>query len=228
MGYPLFLFSLLAAVFAVLAIDPVERQTWALENTVFAAGLAFVLATRRRAPLSNTAYTLLFVFFDLHEIGAHYTYSLVPYDVWCERLFVQPLSLGRNHYDRFVHFGFGLLCAPAVRELLVSAAKVGERSSHWLAVAVCMSWSVLYELVEWLAALVFGGETALAYVGTQGDVWDAQKDMGLALSGAVTAMLASMFVERVRLSARAGRLLAPRPRRRWRALRGLPTTSPSR
>jgi putative membrane protein len=227
-GYPLFLFSLLAAVFAVLAIDPVERQTWALENTVFAAGLAFVLATRRRAPLSNTAYTLLFVFFVLHEVGAHYTYSLVPYDVWAERFFGQPLSIGRNHYDRFVHLCFGLFCAPAVRELLVAAVKVGERSSYWLAVAVCMSWSVLYEIVEWLAALVFGGETALAYVGTQGDVWDAQKDMGLALSGAVTAMLASALVERVRLSARAGRLLAPRPRRRWRALRGLPTTSPSR
>jgi putative membrane protein len=139
----------------------------------------------------------LFVFTVLHEIGAHYTYTQVPYERWCEALFGFTASGERNHYDRLVHFAFGLLVAPAVRELVVGIARVTPRVSLWLALQTVISWSALYELVEWGAAVIFGGDTAEAYVGMQGDVWDAQKDMALAAGGALLA-LATVALTRLR------------------------------
>ncbi len=201
MKLPAILLGLFAVLFVVLAIGPSDRLTWALENGLALAGVVFLMLTRKRWPLSNAAYVSLFAFTVLHEIGAHYTYTHVPYDRWSEAAFGASLadSFGweRNHYDRLVHFAFGLLVAPAVRELVVGIARVTPRVSLWLALQTVISWSALYELVEWGAAVVFGGATAEAYVGMQGDVWDAQKDMALAAGGALLA-LATVALSRLR------------------------------
>jgi putative membrane protein len=176
-----------------LAIAPVDRAAWALENAlvvVFAAALGL---SQRRLPLSRVSYTLIFLFLALHEIGAHYTYSEVPYDAWFQSLFGASLdrALGfeRNHFDRLVHFLYGLLLAYPVREVVLRIANMRGFWGYFLPLDFTMSTSMIFELFEWLAAEVFGGDLGAAYLGTQGDVWDAHKDMALASLGALIAML---------------------------------------
>ena len=136
--------------------------------------------------------TLLFLFLVLHEIGAHYTYSLVPYDSWVSALTGRTLSeafgLQRNHYDRLIHFTFGLLVWRPVVELLRAVAPPRGTWRELLPILFILSSSAIYELIEWAAAVVFGGDLGTAYLGTQGDEWDAQKDMASAAAGAVIAM----------------------------------------
>ncbi|MFO1394303.1 MAG: DUF2238 domain-containing protein [Steroidobacteraceae bacterium] len=184
--------SLLAAfvvVWTALAIAPWYRQDWLLENViVFIAVPMFVLGYRRLR-FSNFAYACLFAFLVLHEVGAHYTYSEVPWREWYAALGGVPPT-GRNHYDRLVHFSYGLLMLPIARELHEQRAPAIGLWRWLLPLLFLMSHSVIYELVEWLAAEVFGGELGAAYLGTQGDAWDAQKDMALAaLGGTVATML---------------------------------------
>ncbi len=190
--YPVLLFSLLLLLAAALAIGPHNRADWALENALAFAGVAALIATRRVLPLSRISYTLIFLFLCLHEIGAHYTYSLVPYDAGFEALTGRTLSdlLGwkRNHYDRVVHLAYGLLLAYPVRELFLRVAEVRGFWGYYLPLDVTMATSMLYELIEWGAAEFFGGELGTAYLGTQGDPWDAQKDMALASLGGLLSM----------------------------------------
>jgi putative membrane protein len=181
-----------AALAAWAAVAPLDRHDWLLENVLTAAALALLAATYRRLPLSRTSYALLFVYLCLHEVGSHYTYALVPYDAWSRALFGGSvdalLGWDRNNYDRVVHFSYGLLLAYPIREVVL---RVGDMRGFWgyfLPLDVTMSTSMLYELVEWGVAVVFGGELGMAYLGTQGDVWDAHKDMGLATIGACVAM----------------------------------------
>jgi putative membrane protein len=191
--YLALLAGLLAVEFVWLAIAPVDRAAWALENAlvvVFAAALGL---SQRRLPLSRVSYTLIFLFLALHEIGAHYTYSEVPYDAWFQSLFGASLdrALGfeRNHFDRLVHFLYGLLLAYPVREVVLRIANMRGFWGYFLPLDFTMSTSMIFELFEWLAAEVFGGDLGAAYLGTQGDVWDAHKDMALASLGALIAML---------------------------------------
>jgi putative membrane protein len=178
--------------FALLAIDPVDRATWALENLlVLALGLLLV-GTYRKFRFSRVSYTMIFVFLALHEIGCHYTYSLVPYDAFSARVFGvginELLGWERNHYDRFMHFAYGLLFAYPIREVFLRVVDVRGFWGYLLPLDVTMSTSMIYELIEWGAAVLFGGELGAAYLGTQGDVWDAHKDMALASLGALAAM----------------------------------------
>lgn len=188
--YPLVLLTVYGVVWLALGIDPVFRQDWLLENAIVFVAVPLLVATARRLRFSDFAYTCLFVFFVFHAIGAHYTYSLVPYVDWWESLTGITLE-GRNHYDRAVHFLYGLLVAPAAAELF---AHYGRYSRTW---AFLFPWmfmaghAVIYELVEFAAAIAFGGDLGQAYLGTQGDIWDGQKDMALALAG-TTIMLASL------------------------------------
>lgn len=144
-------------------------------------------------PLSRIYYTLIFIFLLLHEIGSHYTYALVPYDDWFKNITGSTLNsiLGfeRNHFDRLVHFCYGLLLAYPIREIFIRVADVKGFWSYFLPLDLTMSTSMIYELVEWGAAEVVGGDLGMAYLGTQGDVWDAHKDMGLASIGALIAMM---------------------------------------
>ena len=190
--YPAWLLAAFAVYWAVLAIRPWERKTWMLENALTVVFLGILLLSRRRFPLSNVSYTLIFVYLWLHATGAHYTYSKVPYDNW----FTAVLGSGpkqwfgweRNHYDRFVHFCFGFLLAYPVRELFLRVAGARGFWGYYLPLDLTMSFSMLYELIEWAAATVFGGETGHAYLGTQGDPWDGHKDMALATLGAAISM----------------------------------------
>lgn len=192
----------LAGVFAViwvaLAINPHDRSAWALENALVLGLGAVLFATRRAFVFSRVSYTLIFLFLCLHTVGAHYTYSLVPYDDWWRALTGRTLNsvLGweRNNFDRVVHFSYGLLLAYPIREIFLRVAEVRGFWAYFLPMDVTLSTSALYELIEWGAAEFFGGDLGAAYLGTQGDIWDAQKDMALAALGAVIAMAITALV----------------------------------
>jgi putative membrane protein len=157
-----------------------------------------LVITYRRFPFSNISYSLIFTFLCLHTIGAHYTYSLVPYNDWTQKLFGSPLNswfgFQRNHFDRLVHFCFGFLLAYPIREMFLRVAGARGFWGYYLPLDLTMSFSMLYELVEWAAAVRLGGDLRTAYVGTQGDPWDAQKDMALATLGALISMCIVAFI----------------------------------
>jgi putative membrane protein len=135
-------------------------------------------------------------------VGAHYTYSEVPYKDWAtaagswvgvDELGDRLFSGSRNHYDRLVHFSFGLLMAYPVRELFVRVARVRGFWAYYLPLDVVMSFSMIYELIEWAIAVFVGGDVGQSYLGTQGDEWDAHKDMALAtLGGTITICVTAL------------------------------------
>lgn len=188
--------ALLAALFAVLwivlAIAPLHRADWALENVLVLPGVIAIALSWRHITLSRVSYTLIFLFLCLHEVGAHYTYSEVPYDAWFATLtdhsFNDLMGWQRNQFDRLVHFLYGLLLAYPLREIYLRVADARGFWGYFLPLDVTVASSAMYEMVEWLAAVMFGGELGVAYLGTQGDVWDAQKDMLMAGLGAALAM----------------------------------------
>lgn len=198
--YARILLVLLAALTVALGISPHDRADWLLENTLMFGGVAVLVATHRALPLSRISYTLIFAFLCLHSIGAHYTYSLVPYDEWWKAATGHTLSSvtgwERNHFDRLVHFLYGLLLAYPVREVFLRVAEVRGFWGYYLPADVVMATSMVYELIEWGAAEFFGGELGVAYLGTQGDPWDAQKDMALACLGAILSMAITAAINR--------------------------------
>ena len=198
--YLLLLGVLFAVIWIVLAITPRYRADWALENVLVVVFAAFVALTYERLTLSRISYTLIFLFLCLHEVGAHYTYAETPYDEWFKALTGRTLNslLGweRNNFDRVVHFSYGLLLAYPVREIFLRVAAVRGFWGYFLPLDLTMSTSMMFELFEWVAAELFGGELGQAYLGTQGDVWDAHKDMALASLGALIAMLVTYAINR--------------------------------
>jgi putative membrane protein len=200
--YPLILLAIYAVIWALLAIEPLYRDDWLLENVLPAITLPVLWFTRRYMRFSNFTYTLLFLFMALHAVGSHYTYAEVPYDSWFQALTGTKLNplLGfeRNHFDRLLHFLYGLLIFPVYWELF--SAKAGARP-FWLylfTTTFMFSHGAVYEIIEWAAAAWFGGDLGVAYLGTQGDEWDAQKDMGLAMGGSVLALLILLGYRRSR------------------------------
>jgi putative membrane protein len=189
----LLLTALLAIEFVILAIAPHDRKDWMLENALVVLFVAAMVATYRKLTLSRISYFLIFVFLSLHLIGAHYTYSLVPYDEWFRAVTGSSLNelVGweRNNFDRVLHFLYGLLLAYPVREVFLRVARLRGFWGYLFPLDITMSTSMLYELIEWGAAAVFGGELGQAFLGTQGDIWDAHKDMALASCGALIAMM---------------------------------------
>jgi putative membrane protein len=198
--------DLLAVVFAViwvlLAIDPLYRQDWLLENLLVVGFALAFLWWRRALQLSKLSSTLIFVFLCVHEVGAHYTYAEVPYDKWAQALIGTTMTdlfgLSRNHFDRLEHFFYGLLLSYPMREAYVRAQMLTGRLTYTIPITITLAFSALYEIIEWGAAEIVGGELGVAYLGTQGDVWDAQKDMGLAGLGAILAMAATFAAHRRR------------------------------
>ena len=196
--YPRVLLGLYALWFLAWAWKPWVFKDWMLEHVLTVLWLGFLILTHRRFPFSNISYTLIFVHLCLHTIGAHYTYALVPYNDWTQAAFGFRLNdlfgFQRNHFDRLVHFSFGLLLAYPIREVFLRIAGVRGFWGYYLPVDLTMSFSMLYELIEWWAAVLFGGELGQAYLGTQGDVWDAHKDMSMATIGAVVSMSLVAFI----------------------------------
>lgn len=201
-------FHLVAGMFLdewmVLAIHPYNRKDWALENALAIGFVLTLVASCRWLPLSRISYTLIFIFLGLHEIGAHYTYAEVPYDRWVLECTGGSLNnffgWERNNFDRVVHFFYGLLFVYPIREIYLRVTDVRGFWGYFLPLDLTMSTSMLFELFEWGAAVIFGGDLGIAYLGTQGDIWDAQKDMAIASLGAVSAMavtaLLNMYLQR--------------------------------
>lgn len=181
---PLLCLALFAAIWLALALRPRDRADWLLENLPTFLAVPAAVLTYRRFRFSDQSYVQATLFLILHTIGSHYTYSEVPIGDWAR----DALGLGRNHYDRAVHLLFGLLLLRPSRELLLRRPRqFGRATLFTLSVAVVVCWSAIYELVEWIVAALADPAAGTAYLGTQGDVWDAQKDMALALLGALVA-----------------------------------------
>jgi putative membrane protein len=201
-AYPLALLIVYAAWWLALAIAPRDREAWLLENALVFATLPLLIRGYRGLRYSNLAYTAMFLFFCVHAVGAHYTYSEVPYDVWLERWAGFDLQtvfgFERNHFDRGVHFLYGMLLMPAIAELLQARGRLQGMWRQLLPLMFLMANSELYELIEWQAAAWFGGSLGQAFLGTQGDVWDAQKDSTSALLGGLLGLPAYRLLSRVR------------------------------
>lgn len=190
--YLLILGGLFAAWWIFMAIRPRHLDTWALENALAIALLAFLAVFHRYLLFSRVSYTMIFVFMCLHQVGAHYSYSEVPYDVWFQNLtgrtFNSLFGWERNHFDRVVHFSYGLLLAYPIREIFLRVANVRGFWGYFLPLDLTASTSMLFELLEWGTAEMFGGDLGESFLGAQGDIWDAQKDMALASLGALVTM----------------------------------------
>ena len=179
------LLALVAAVFIWSGIKPHDRLTWFLEVLPVIIVVPLLIATRRRFPLSDLLYVLIAVHAIILMVGGRYTYAEVPLGFWMQKWF----GFTRNHYDRIGHFAQGFIPAIAAREIYLRLAKL--RRDGWLnliVVATALAISALYELFEWAVAEL-SGTAADAFLGTQGDVWDTQKDMCLALIGATVALI---------------------------------------
>jgi putative membrane protein len=188
--FPLILLSLFVLVWIILGVNVTFYEDWKMENWLTVPFVILLYVLHRWFRLSNLSYGLIFAFMTMHILGSHYTYAEVPFGYWLSEV----LGLGRNHYDRIVHFSFGLLMAYPMREV---AIRIGNNKGFWglyVPVEFVLATSCVYELIEWGIAIVFGGDLGIAYLGSQGDVWDAQKDMAAAGLGSIISMTAVFFV----------------------------------
>ena len=179
------LLSIFSVFWVALAINPLYRDIWIAENLVLALCLTFIISTYKSMPFSNTSYWLIFIFCILQTIGAHYTYAEVPVGFWVADL----LEIERNHYDRLVHFSFGFLLALPLKEVITRNIKFSSyHSTILILVLVFLGIGSFYEIIEWLYAIFYeqhqSPQTVDSFLGSQGDVWDAEKDMLLTGLGA--------------------------------------------
>lgn len=168
-----------------MAQAPIDRADWLLENFLVVVFIGLLIATYRKFPLSDLSYMLITVFMTLHSIGAHYSYAYVPVGFWFQETFQQT----RNHYDRLVHFSFGLMMAYPVREIFLRVANAKGFWAYYLPLDCILAFSAMYEIMESWFAQIVSPDLGDAWLGTQGDIWDAQKDMTAALVGAFLCML---------------------------------------
>ena len=174
------------------AIAPLHRFDWFLENLLVFAAVAGLALAYRRHPFSTLSYLLITVFLTLHTLGSHYTYAEVPLGAW----FGEVFEVGRNHYDRVVHLTFGLLIAYPLREVFLRHTDIRGFPLYFLPFAIVAAASNAYEFIEWVIAMIVDSESALAFLGTQGDVFDAQKDTGLAIVGSIVSLAATALFSR--------------------------------
>lgn len=190
----------LAAIYLTLVfwsgLFPAERDTWLLEHLVVAMALLVLWHAHNHVQFSAIAQVGIVLTLCIHSIGAHYTYSLTPYDSFFGTLLGVSINdlfgWQRNNYDRIVHFVYGFCLAPAFKETVAQWLKLNDARAHFIAANLILSTSLLYELIEWGAAEIFGGDLGMAYLGAQGDIWDAHADMALAGAGWLLAYLLSL------------------------------------
>lgn len=184
-GFRLVLLGIFVATWCWAAWKPLHPDDWLLENYLVFFWVPVLVVTARFFSLSDISYGLITLFLCLHVVGSHYTYAEVPFGdtlrYW--------VGADRNMYDRLVHFAFGLLLAYPVREVLMRIAGLRGFWAYFFPVDITFSFSSIYEIIEWKAAAITAPDLGLAFLGTQGDIWDAQKDMLLAGTGAIVAML---------------------------------------
>ena len=184
----------MAVVIFVTGYRPEKVFDWWLENMAAMTFIAVLAITYRRLPLSDLSYLLIFVYLSLHEWGAEYKYSDVPLGEW-----MKPwLGTTRNHYDRVMHFSYGLLLSYPMQEWFMRVVGVTSRWRYLLPVESTLAFSACYEMLEAFAASVLTPERGEEFVGMQGDMWDSQKDMFMAGLGAITAMILLAAVRTMR------------------------------
>lgn len=177
------LLGVYAVLFLVLAFHPVDRTTWFVENLTVWIILAVILVFYARGIcFSNTAYILMFVLIYLHTIGGHYTFALVPFD-WVTNFF----GFERNHYDRIAHFSVGFYAFTIAEWLWAKKLVANKFLLFTYPVFTIATVAMSYELIEWVYAALANPEAGIAYLGSQGDIWDAQKDMLADTLGALVA-----------------------------------------
>ncbi len=176
-----------------MADAPVDPQFWMLANILPVCLVGFLAATYRRFRLSNLSYLLITLFLTLHTIGAHYTYAQVPVGYWVET----ALELSRNPFDRVVHFSFGFLLTYPLLEVLVRFLSLSGFVSYYVSVMTPLGLSGLWEILESWVAQTVSPEQGIEYLGSQGDIWDAQQDIAAALYGALLCLLLTMTVRKV-------------------------------
>jgi putative membrane protein len=182
--YKLFLIGVFLVAWVWSGINPVYPHDWWLENYLVFIFVPIVLLLARYFKLSNASYTLITIYMILHVIGSHYTYSEVPFGDTLAHWF----GTERNMYDRLVHFAFGFLLAYPIREVFMRLSSAKGFWSYYFPLDLVGAFSALYEIIEWIAARNVDPAAGLAFLGAQGDVWDAQKDMLVAIIGAFLAM----------------------------------------
>ena len=190
--FQIVLLLLFLLFFVVSCVNPPYRQFLLMQHvpTVLAAMLLAYLSNK--FIIGRWSFSSIILFLCLHTLGARYLYSYVPYDVWTDKLLGVRLSeifgFQRNHYDRVVHFSYGLLLAVPVQEFERRYLRLSKVLTALLAVEFIIATSAIYELLEWLVAVVFTPEWADKFLGQQGDIFDAQKDTALATAGAVVSI----------------------------------------
>lgn len=191
------LLKIYAAIFLVCwlvtFIHTTDRANWFTENTLTFLFLLGISLSYKKFKFSDLSYTLFFIYLLLHIYGAEYTYAENPFGYWLKAIF----HLQRNPYDRIVHGSFGLLITYPMRDYFKNYFQWPVWVCWVLPVEITLSFSAAYELLEWLVADKFFPSEGIAYLGTQGDIWDAQKDMGIAFTGAVTAMVFFSILKRL-------------------------------
>ncbi len=183
--YSIILFIVFLAYWVLIAINAKYLDGWISENALVIPFIIIIFFAHKWFEFSKVSYSLIFLFLILHVMGSHYTYSEVPLGYWMSDFF----NMSRNHFDRLVHFSFGLLWAYPMREIFRRIADAKGFWGFWIPVELVLALSCVFELIEWGFAVIFGGDLGVAYLGTQGDVWDAQKDMALAGLGSIITMI---------------------------------------
>jgi putative membrane protein len=172
------------------AINPLDYDDWLLENILVFILIALIFFTGRYFEFSILSYTFITIFMILHVIGSHYTYAEVPWGVTLG----EWLGTERNMYDRLVHLLFGVLFVYPVREMSVRIAKTKGFWGYFVPFMIISSFAGFYEIVEWVAAATVNPEAGAAFLGSQGDIWDAQKDMLLAIVGSLGTLFMVMLI----------------------------------
>ena len=173
------------AVWANSFIGTTDIANWRIENTLTAITVLFLIFTFKSYRFSNFSYFLICVFLCLHVYGSEYTYAENPFGYWLQDVF----HVARNPYDRVVHTSFGLLLYYPLYEFILNWLKLDKRAAIVIPVLIVLSSSAIYEIIEWLVADVFFVDQGISYLGTQGDIWDSQKDMAVAFMGSLAATI---------------------------------------
>ncbi len=192
------LFVIALALFGLSCIKPPYPFDFTLEHIPTVVAIVTLVYLEQTVGISRFSYVLIIAFFLLHVLGARYLYSNVPYDDWSETLFgvriTDTFGLRRNHYDRFVHFAFGVLISIPAYRFLVRWLKLPPLWAAAVSLMFILAVGSLYEMAEWGVAMIFAPDTAERYNGQQGDLWDAQRDTLLAMVGAILALSGALLV----------------------------------
>lgn len=191
--FRIILLFLIIILLIYTAINPYDLFDWALENILTVLFLIFLIATRNIFKFSNKSYLMIFIFLSFHIIGSHYAYDVPFFDYLSEKF-----DFKRNHYDRLVHFSFGLLLTYPIYEIFYEKFTNNKCVSAFIAIGAISLYSIIYEILEWLTVIIVAPELGSAFLGMQGDIWDAQKDMALALLGSGLMIIFILIKNRIK------------------------------